>query len=347
MSTGMLRIGSSRQSKTKSPYARPPAPSATPPAPRMQRTRGSTHTDSAASGNDLLPVCTSGRRESRPLNFSLDVQSHQPSGTPVVPNLPDAQPQLQDVFSPMSTPTQNVAYQPGMHVNPLVSITSNLGANIPLSTQEKIWNNEYIDLAKLLYLDPAADIQQLLVFEDGEIKLKNKSKDRKITSISEWTDSILIYAAIYLHKFPHQTQGLLKYISSIRLGASRSTTFGWRDYDIQFRLRRSKNSMINWENIDAELWLIYMGPAPVTERKPTYNLHQHKRCYDYNLKGSCQKKDCRFSHTCLKCNKNHPSINCFSNQTSHNTSKGPTHNPGSQNFNSNVTQSRFQKPFRQ
>ena len=157
------------------------------------------------------------------------------------------------------------------------------------------------------------------------------------------------FAAIYLQKFPHQIQGILKYISSIRIGASRSNTFRWRDYDIQFRLRRSKNSMINLENIDAELWLIYMGPAPVTERKPAYNLHQLKRCYDYNLKGSCQKKkDCRFSHTCLKCSKNHPSINCFSNQTSHNTSIGPMHYPGSQNLvNSNVNQSRFPKPFRQ
>ena len=112
------------------------------------------------------------------------------------------------------------------------------------------------------------------MFEDGEIKIKNKSRDRKITSISEWTDSILIYAALYLQKFPYQIQGLLKYINSIRLEASRSNTFGWRDYDIQFRLRRSKNSMINWENIDAELWLIYMGLAPVTERKPANNTLQ-------------------------------------------------------------------------
>ena len=87
------------------------------------------------------------------------------------PNLPDAKPQLQNVFSPMSTQAQNVAYQPGMRVNPLESITSNLEAYIPLSTLEKIWNNEYIDLAKKLYLDPAAEIQQLLVFEDGEIKI--------------------------------------------------------------------------------------------------------------------------------------------------------------------------------
>ena len=80
----------------------------------------------------------------------------------MAPNLPNAQPQLQDVCTPLSTSTQNVAYQPGMHVNPLVSINSNLGANIPLSTREKIWNNEYIDLAKLLYLDPAAKFSNYL-----------------------------------------------------------------------------------------------------------------------------------------------------------------------------------------
>ena len=327
MSTGLLRARTSRRSKTKSPYVRPPASTT---GPSAQPTREPALIQHAGSGSQDLSANSSGLQVSSEVN-SMD----------------STLPQLQQTST--APATTNVAYQPGtcIPVNPLVSITADLGANIPLTTQEKIWNNEYIDLAKLLHLDPAAEIQQLLVFEDGEIKIKNKSKDKKIVNISEWTDSFLIYAAIYLKKFPQHVQGILKYISSIRLGASRSTTLGWRDYDIQFRLRRSKNSLISWENIDAELWLIYMGQATVAERKPTSTLHQHRRCYDFNLKGSCLKKDCRYLHSCLKCEQNHPSIKCYSNQTSHNTPKGASHMVGRQNINPNVTQSRFSRPFRQ
>lgn len=85
----------------------------------------------------------------------------------------------------MSTVTSPLVAQHGTHINPLVSITSDLGTNVPLTTQEKIWNNEYIDLAKLLHLDPAAETQQLLELEDGQIKITSKLKDKKKASISE------------------------------------------------------------------------------------------------------------------------------------------------------------------
>lgn len=97
----------------------------------------------------------------------------------------------------MSTVTSPLVAQHGTHINPLVSITSDLGTNVPLTTQEKIWNNEYIDLAKLLHLDPAAETQQLLVLEDGQIKITSKLKDKKKASISEWTDAYLTTCRIY------------------------------------------------------------------------------------------------------------------------------------------------------
>ena len=64
------------------------------------------------------------------------------------------------------------------------------------------------------------------MFEDGQIKVKPKSKEKNITNISEWTDAFLICSAIYLKKYPEQTQAMLKYLSSIRLGASRIQHMG-------------------------------------------------------------------------------------------------------------------------
>lgn len=109
-----------------------------------------------------------------------------------------------------------VAEQPGTFVleenatNSLVSVANDLGANILLSTKEKIWSNDYIDLAKLLHTDPSVEKQHQLVFEDGQIKVKPNSKEKKITNISEWTDAFLIFSAVYLKKFPEQTQAMLK-----------------------------------------------------------------------------------------------------------------------------------------
>lgn len=162
-----------------------------------------------------------------------------------------------------------VAEQPGTFVleenatNSLVSVANDLGANILLSTKEKIWSNDYIDLAKLLHTDPSVEKQHQLVFEDGQIKVKPNSKEKKITNISEWTDAFLIFSAVYLKKFPEQTQAMLKFLSSIRLGASRIQHMGWKDYDIQFRLRRATNPLLGWSSIDAELWLVYVSSSPV------------------------------------------------------------------------------------
>lgn len=53
--------------------------------------------------------------------------------------MPVLQPQLgQPQGSSMSTVTSPLMAQHGMHINPLVSITSDLGTNVPLTTQEKI-----------------------------------------------------------------------------------------------------------------------------------------------------------------------------------------------------------------
>lgn len=112
----------------------------------------------------------------------------------------------------MQRPT--VAEQPGTSVleenatNSLVSVANDSGANILLSTKEKLWSNDYIDLAKLLHTDPSVEKHHQLVFEDGQIKVKPKSKEKKITNISEWTDAFLILSAIYFKKFPEQTQCL-------------------------------------------------------------------------------------------------------------------------------------------
>ena len=73
---------------------------------------------------------------------------------------------------------------------------------------------------------------------------------------------------------------------TIRLGASRSSSLGWRDYDVQFRLKKERNPGVSFANVDQELWLLYMqGPLA-----PGYiNKDQEGKCYDYNFRGVVKK----------------------------------------------------------
>ena len=46
----------------------------------------------------------------------------------------------------------------------------------------------------------------------------------------------------------------------VKLGASRSTGLGWREYDQQFRLKKKPRlPSTSWGQVDQELWLIYMN----------------------------------------------------------------------------------------
>jgi hypothetical protein len=50
-----------------------------------------------------------------------------------------------------------------------------------------------------------------------------------------------------------------KYMSMVRLGASRCANLGWKMYDEQFRLRKTQDPACSWSLVDYELWLIYMN----------------------------------------------------------------------------------------
>lgn len=70
--------------------------------------------------------------------------------------------------------------------------------------------------------------------------MASKPKAKLVNDIQTWTDLFLIFSSIYAAAHPECTTALFKYIHTVRLGASRSPGLGWRDYDVQFRLKRSK-----------------------------------------------------------------------------------------------------------
>lgn len=201
--------------------------------------------------------------------------------------------------------------------NPTVGVASELTVNVSSIIKEKIHKGEYIDLAVLLADNQSInDLDQSLVIQNGQLVMKTKQHTQKIYTIETWTNAFIVYISIYIEVHPGQIQHLLKYMSMIRLGASRTTGIGWKVYDEQFRLRKSVNPNISWSSVDQELWLIYLHNTKpsytqfgVADQTSTVRPNTYK-CYAFNYNGACHKMTCTFKHACTYCNGGHPVINC-------------------------------------
>ena len=157
---------------------------------------------------------------------------------------------------------------PTFNANPLVSVCSDLGEGLPQTIKSKIVNREFVEfgaiLAKSEYQGQDEQEFALKVNNAGEIMWKNNQPKVPVSSIHTWTSAFLIFSAVYLRAHPHRTQELLKYCNIVRTAAARHSGFGWRKYDIQFRMRQHIQPHRSWAVIDGELWAMYVqtsGPV--------------------------------------------------------------------------------------
>ena len=203
--------------------------------------------------------------------------------------------------------------------NAITSVDDDLGMHVPQSTKQKIVKGEFIELHSLLDRHPVNDQENKLVLNNGQLSVKPVSQI-KILDIQTWLDAFFIFMSIYLAAHSKQAQQLLKYMANVKAAASRSTGFGWREYDRQFRVKKARNACIPWNKIDQELWLLYVNSSSV----PRQNTLQQKACFDFNNKGFCVRPYCQYSHSCLKCTGKHPATKC--QETNQNSNKPPVSN---------------------
>lgn len=298
----MLRANS-RASKAKSPYARPqPKKAAAASAAATTLAASSTATATAT----MTTTATEDAATTSAPIIALDA-------LPALPNLPTSADAL---LAPV--PGQGTSGYPP-NPSPLCSVTDALGAHLPTNIRQAIYSNEFVHLNKLLPLKANEEPQQQLAFVNGEIVIKPKTKEIKIANIESWTNAFLIYSSVYLSKFPDQIQQILKYINIVRTAAARSSSTSWLDYDIQFRLKRSRNPLLPWDTVDAELWLLYVAQYPQAQTQSTPSPKSLK-CFDFNYKGACLRPYCSYQHSCLKCNNPHPVQSCKTTTHQYNSS---------------------------
>ena len=192
-----------------------------------------------------------------------------------------------------------------------------LGFNVDAPTRAKIVAGEFVNLSMLLKqsLDPN-DTQgnTFQINSSGDLVLKPK-QGPKITNMEQWLDAFLPFSSIYLAVHSNKAQQIIKYISDIRLFASKGGNF--IKYDEQFRLRLALDKSLDWDKIDSELWLQYSMQSKQGTQLGGNNQQGHNLCYTYNFQGACFKQGCPYAHLCLKanCHKQHPLTQCPMNQS--------------------------------
>ncbi|XP_033749321.1 uncharacterized protein LOC117334012 [Pecten maximus] len=212
------------------------------------------------------------------------------------------------------------------------SVSDQLGDHVHASVKEKIWKNEYLDLGVLSDLDPELGMRQNVVFINGSLQLRVAQAKSKVNNIEEWTNAFLIYTSIYLVKWPERAQELIKYMSTVRFAAKNFNGFGWKNYDVQFRLRQARNPLRTWSSIDHELWQMFVSAAYSTARSTsnTSSPAPSSKCYAFNYEGVCHRTQCSYSHTCIRCSGNHAAVRCWASNKagpSQNFRPRQSHNP--------------------
>ena len=185
----------------------------------------------------------------------------------------------------------------------LSSICDQLGTHVPLDIKQKIWRNEFIDLASVLPKN-VSEMVKKPAFTLGwdpknkqEITLRPVKPDKLLTNIDQWTEAFIHFMGVYLVRAPMRALELLKYLDNIRLAALKFTpkgSFGWRDYDEMFRHRVAQHDR-SWAAIDGELWWLH-----VIRIDQPHTLNNTKYCFRFQT-DSCTRQSCSFAHKCSKC----------------------------------------------
>ena len=108
---------------------------------------------------------------------------------------------------------------------------------MPHSIREKIARSAFFEFGALLEQRAEQPMLTFSLNDKGHLLLNNSKPTRRITSIHAWTNAYLVFISIFVKYHPSRVQEIIKYGDIVRRAASHGG-HGWRDYDIQFRLRQ-------------------------------------------------------------------------------------------------------------
>jgi hypothetical protein len=219
-----------------------------------------------------------------------------------------------------------------------VTWSTPVSSMVPMKLKQKIWEDQYIDLAALLPSNlvpgPEDEDYTLKLGKDTNISVVPKKSKQFITNIFSWTTGFIRYISIYSEKFPKEIPALLKHAETVRDMAS-SGNSSWQTYDKQIRMDRQARGT-PWGKLNVEFLIQAQKPKPESHQsfRPSKagnkfagkNTFAKGVCWSYNRDGVCRYDNCKFQHICAECRKNHPKTKCRVQTSSQH--RGNNHNGG-------------------
>ncbi|CAH1796352.1 unnamed protein product [Owenia fusiformis] len=137
---------------------------------------------------------------------------------------------------------------------PLVDTSNAQLDYIEDSIKEKIWDNQFIELSKLIEEDNSDDEVSSrvteVVYKGGQrVHVYGKAKTRKYLNYQEWQKAFLIFVKVYTYKHPKEASDLAQYMSQIHELKLKSRN--WGKYDRLFRKSKGKRekSWACWDQV--------------------------------------------------------------------------------------------------
>ena len=143
--------------------------------------------------------------------------------TCTVPTETVAQPSF-DLNDRLTTGIANFSMTNNSTLMPIDSISSDISIGVPDYIKEKIAKCEYIDIGSLLPNTIHIENSQNLTIYQEELVLQKTQNKVKIDNIDQWTSAFIVFISIFCKVHVSRFQELLKYLHTVRLGASRSTS---------------------------------------------------------------------------------------------------------------------------
>ena len=215
-----------------------------------------------------------------------------------------------------------------------------LGCSVPENIRKKVQNDEFVDLAKLLYPQENSSSQQLgnlvLGNANGVQSIMINQKSKQITNIEEWKQAFDIFISIYTQgSRSGETADLLTYASDVQNLAKNG--YDWAHYDLAFRTdRAARTPRPSWSALNQHLYnaVICRGKLTFRPKATIQNGSQIPSgyCFSFHTAGRrCYKNPCTYKHACYLCRGNfiHPAYRC---RQSENSSQHQESYPGGQQF---------------
>ena len=224
---------------------------------------------------------------------------------------------LDSIANTASTSGERIYREPGRPID--LKVTD--------KQKQKIWGDQYIDLATLLDPHQSSQIELTIVSNPGEpIHFGPSKKPKTINNLGQWCSAFEIFISVYCQKTPTAICPLLTYMKDVKLLAHKDGDY--LTYDREFRMMRETLN-IPWELVHNGLWLECRDTGARNKNKNTshnmndsfrgkgsnYKQSQNKHpvgyCFRYHSFGKCGRASCLFKHECYECkDEKHPIFKC-------------------------------------